>query len=282
MMEFIKSNPDKVWVFLTTMGATIIGAITSYIATTQSEKRKEKRALQKARLTDVLIPYCASLEEAILALSKLNSETNLDYFQSLIEVPLHFLKVEKRVYLNRSQCDKLKQYEKVAFSFMEEWYKGEKQFRKKYCNWIARQTEAFYLNTGLGIYVSMKEREDSKGDLFNILEKKAPKFVKQQITGIQFVQNDDSENYRLIDVRLDEEIWNLFGAIVLGLETAEEQEPDIELSIQLAEFLNGIDDAKILNQLINSTDVKEKRDMLLRIAKNNRDDLVRYIDKISG
>lgn len=282
MIDFIKNNPDKIWTFLTTMGATIIGAVTSYIATTRSEKRKEKRELQREKLKDVLIPYCAALEVAIESLNKLDSNTDLDDLQQLIEEPIQYLKAGKRIYLSRSQRDNLQQYISIASVFIEEWYREEKQFRRDYCSWISKQAEDFYLYTGLNIYVDMTERGNSNGYLFNILDKKAPAFVKQQITGIRFVQNDDPENYRATDINLGEDIWSLFGAIEYGLETAEDQEEDTVLSLQLVEFLSQIDDSQIVEQLIDSTNIKEKRDTLLNIAKRNRDDLFNYIDKISG
>ena len=128
MIDFIKNNPDKIWTFLTTMGATIIGAVTSYIATTRSEKRKEKRELQREKLKDVLIPYCAALEVAIESLNKLDSNTDLDDLQQLIEEPIQYLKAGKRIYLSRSQRDNLQQYISIASVFIEEWYREEKQF----------------------------------------------------------------------------------------------------------------------------------------------------------
>ena len=237
--------------------------------------------MQREKLTVVLIPYCAALEDAIESLSKLDSETELDDLQRLVEAPIHYLKADKRIYLSHSQRDSLKQYVSVASVFIEDWYKEEEHFRKKYCNWIGKQAENFYLYKGLNIYVDMEKRGDSNGYLFNILNKKSPIFVKQQITGIQFVQNDDPENYRVINVNLNEDIWNLAGAIDYGFETAEDQEPDIELSLQLVEFLNGIDDSQILEQLINDTNIQEKRDRLINISNRNRDDLVNCIDKIS-
>ena len=64
IITFLQDNLDKLW----TLVATLVGAFISYKATTASEKRKEKRAAQREKLKDVLIPLCSSVEAVMDAI----------------------------------------------------------------------------------------------------------------------------------------------------------------------------------------------------------------------
>ena len=59
--ELLSDNSSPIWTLL----SVIVGGIVTYISTTISETRKNKRQEQKEKVEEVLIPYCTSLEETV-------------------------------------------------------------------------------------------------------------------------------------------------------------------------------------------------------------------------
>ena len=70
LKKFIIDNSAQIW----TLISVVVGGIVTYISTSASEHRKNKRQAQKENLEQVLIPYCTCLEQTIARINQIYQE----------------------------------------------------------------------------------------------------------------------------------------------------------------------------------------------------------------
>ena len=210
IITFLQDNLDKLW----TLVATVIGAFISYKATTASEKRKEKRAAQREKLKDVLIPLCSSVEDALDAIDQYKTIKFKD-FDIKLQTPSDYLKAEKRVYLSEKQRTGLKDYDSAVRSFYKTWQDEQKAVFIKYNHWLAEQMRNCPDAPGaMDVSVSLRIKE---GDLsIPILEKKV-ELYKNYVTGITYIINDEPEAFRDFSVTFNDVVKNLCGQMQSGI-----------------------------------------------------------------
>lgn len=276
IITFLLDNLDKLW----TLVATLIGAFISYKATTASEKRKEKRAAQREKLKDVLIPLCSSVEDAMDSIDQYKTIKFKD-FDIKLQAPSDYLKAEKQVYLSEKQRTGLKDYDTAVRSFYKTWQEEQKTVFIKYSHWLGRQMRD--CPDALGAMDVSVSLSISEGDLsISILEKKAESY-KNYATGITFIINDEPENFRDFSVTFNEDVKTLCGQMDYGISTIDDvEDPETQIACRTFDYLMGVDDKPEVEQLIAETKTNDNLFSLAAKAKNLRDSLLKDIDKIAG
>lgn len=276
IITFLQNNLDKLW----TLVATMIGAFISYKATTASEKRKEKRAAQREKLKDVLIPLCSSVEAAMDAIDQYKTIT-FKGFDIKLQAPSDYLKAEKRVYLSEKQRTGLKDYDSAVHSFYKVWQEEQKAVFIKYKHWLAEQMrDCPDAPSAMDVSLSLRI---SEGDLsIPILEKKAESY-KNYVTGITYIINDEPENFRDFSVSFNEDVKTMYGQIEYGISTIDDVvELETQIACKVYDYLMGVDDKPELEQLMAETKTNDNLFSLAAKAKSLRDSLLKDIDKIAG
>lgn len=96
----------------------------TYISTSATEKRKNKRQAQKENLEQVLVPYCTCLEKTVLKLNTIYQDPVKLYGQNAfaewivnLKKPLEYLESAKRMYLSKTMRQKLQDYKNAIENF---------------------------------------------------------------------------------------------------------------------------------------------------------------------
>ena len=90
----------------------------------------------------------------------------------------------------------------------------------------------------------------------NAIINKSDLFLVDNLTGVDFVMNDDPENYQCISVKLNEEIWDTWGAINCGsMDISDIEEEKVEFACSLLNYIkdNTSDEREVLSRIIDGT-----------------------------
>ena len=277
IIDFVAKHSDKVWTFFSTVLGIVVGAVCTYLTTARAEIRKEKRSRQYAKVESIYIPYCTATEKALDSFDAYKTIDITQLKEDLVK-PLAYLRAEKRVYLSKNQRDKLEKYEEAVKPLLDNLSAENKELKRKYCLWMAEQLKDSPYSTGLGIEVSLRGEESYETD---ILRKTTPPTMIYSISGITFIQNDEPDNYRTIDVHFDKNTWYIPEQIEQGYATIEDFEDEDRLAGEVAEILNRIDDKKKIESLIQETTTNDQLFRAGYIAAEIRNNLIKEIDKIT-
>lgn len=276
IITFLHDNFDKLW----TLAATLIGAFISYRATTASEKRKEKRASQREKLKDVLIPLCSSMEEAIEAIDEYKTIPFRDLNNKLV-TPADYLKAEKRVYLSEKQRNQLKDYDEAVCAFYKTWQEERKDVLTKYKQWLAKQMDDCPdAPSAMKANISLRINEDDL--LAPVLEKKAESY-KTTVTSITYNKNDEPEIFRDCSFTFDEDVKTIWEKMEHDIMTIDDiEDPETQNACKVYDYLMSIDDKPKMEKIMAETKTNDNRLSLKAKAENLRKNLLKDIDKIVG
>lgn len=287
LKEFITDNSAQIW----TLVSVVVGGIVTYISTSASEHRKNKRQAQKENLEQILIPYCTCLEQTIARIKQiyqepieLLAEQNFEKWLGLLREPLVYLDAAKRVFLSPSMREKLKNYKVSVDTFSTAIEQECMNCLIKYKWYISSKLEHFpNVSVPMLITLSMDKDTDTKVKIAII--NKSNLSLTNNITSVYFVENDDPENYRYTSVTLNEEIRNTWGAINYGvMDISDIEEPEVKLACILLDYIaeNIPDDREELRGIIDETQGASMLREVINELNEMQNELVRTIDKITN
>lgn len=285
--KFIIDNSSQIW----TLISVVIGGLVTYISTSATEKRKNKRQSQKENLEQVLIPYCTCLEETILELNeiyqypkKISNQNDFESWMSDLNRPLEYLEAARRVYLSKSMRDKLQQYKNVITRFNETLSQECTNCLIKYRHYISKKLEPFpNLPRSMLILFSMDDVTEYKIKIA-ILTKQEISLLNN-FTRIDFVENDDPDNYRCTSILINDNIRNSWGAINYGvMDISDIGDAEEELACILLDFIdeNIKDEKATLNAIIDETSCAENLQMINSLLNKMIKEVIKRIDKITN
>ncbi len=287
LKKFIIDNSAQIW----TLISVVVGGIVTYISTSASEHRKNKRQAQKENLEQVLIPYCTCLEQTIARINQiyqepaeLFAEHNFEKWISLLGEPLVYLEAAKRIFLTQSMREKLKNY-KVTIDIFSTTIEQEcTNCLIKYKGYISSKLEQFpNVSTPMLITFSMDKGTNTKVKLAII--NKSNLSLINNFSGVDFVINDDAENYRHTSVTLNEEIRNTWGAINYGvMDISDIEDPEVELACILLDYIeeNISDEREALSRIIDETQGADMLRGIIDELNEMLNELIKTIDKITN
>ena len=287
LKKFIIDNSAQIW----TLVSVVVGGIVTYISTSASENRKNKRQAQKENLEQVLIPYCTCLEQTIARINQiyqepaeLFAEHNLKKWISLLGEPLVYLEAAKRVFLTQSMRKKLKNYKLTIDTFSTVIEQECTNCLIKYKGYISSKLEQFpNVPTPMLITFSMDKSTNTKVKIAII--NKSNLSLINNFSGVDFVKNDDPENYRHTSVTLNEEIRNTWGAINYGvMDISDIEDPEVELACILLDYIeeNISDEREVLSRIIDETQGADMLRGIIDELNEMLNELVKTIDKITN
>ena len=284
--NFIADNAAQIW----TLVSVIIGGIVTYISTSASETRKNKRQDQKEKLEKILIPYCTCLEQACDRINDVYqeqfdkfSDKDLKEWEEILRKPTEYLQASKRVFLSKAMRQRLLNYN-TAITVL--WDKLDQECQScmlKYKNYLTSKLKDFpNVPATMLITFSMDKRADRRMKKA-VLEKK-PTALLDCLTSINFVINDDPDNYKYTQVTLDDETRNTWGAIKYGvMDISEVDNANEELACLLLEYIeeNMSDEREVISQMIDETHCSETLYEINYKLQQMLKELLRNIDKIT-
>lgn len=284
--NFITDNAAQIW----TLVSVIIGGIVTYISTSASEKRKNKRQDQKEKLEKILIPYCTCLEQACARINDVYqeqfdnfSDKDLEEWKDILRKPIEYLQASKRVFLSKSMRQRLLNYNASMMMFLDKLEQECQSCIVKYRNYITSKLKDFpNVPATMLITLSMDKRADRR--MKKAVLKKKPTALLDCLTSINFVINDDPDNYKYIRVTLDDEARNTWGAIKYGvMDISEVDDSNEELACLLLEYIeeNMSDEREVISQMIGETRCSEMLHEIDCKLQQMLKELLRTIDKIT-
>ncbi len=267
-MELVYKHFDKILNIV----AVIIGGIISFVATTRIEEKKYKRQQQKENLNNILIPFCTSVEDTVEKFEK-NEERQIYLKNSLEEwkLPLEYLIASKRVFLTKQLKKLLAEYEDLLKKFEDNLEKEYKDFLTKYKEYIVNKV-IDYNSSSMNVFIGLDGKTEFMIKTL-VLYKNYKFSFKDNIDEIEFVYNDDPENYRNFIFNLSNSNREFYGAVSCGVSDINDAEDDIEKeTYYLLDYLYGIKDEKeVVMEIIKnySSDklLNEIKEVLAKIMK---------------
>lgn len=286
LMEFLSKNSKEIWTLL----SVLLGGVITYISTSRAEKKKNKRQMQKEKLEKILIPYCTCLESTIKERSKVDfkneylyKEVNLQQWYENLKKPVEYLDAAKRVYLSKSSRKLLEKYSEIVNLFEVNLDKEYNKCLIEYKNYLENILMEFSnIAYSMDIIISMDTLTEGKVKLA-ILNKSEISLLNN-ITGIDFIHNDDPENCRYTSINLNDKTREIWGAINYGIMSYDDiVENDEELACILLDFINENtkNEKNKLKNIIDDTSGLEELKNIYKILDEMRNKLIQEIDKIA-
>ena len=280
LKNFIVDNSTQIWTLL----SVVIGGLVTYISTSATEKRKNKHQSQKENLENILVPYCTCLEQTTIAISEIYQTPtkfyNKEEFSKWIEdlkKPLEYLEAAKRLYLSKSVRQNLQQYKAITTNFENTLLNECTSSLIKYKSYIAKKLEPFpNLPQSMLITFSMNEATESKVKTSILTKQKIT--LLRNFTCIDFIQNDDPDNYRNTAISINDNIRNSWGAISYGVMDISDVSPEEELACILLDYIeeNITNEEETLTAIIDETQCAEA----LIIMREKLDEMIKELFKI--
>lgn len=268
----------------------MLGGAITYISTSTAEKKKNKRQMQKEKLERILIPYCTCLESAIKEIRKvylkneyLCKEVNLQQWYEDLKKPVEYLDAAKRIYLSKSSRKLLEKYSEIVNLFEVNLDKEYSKCLRKYNNYLENILIKFpNIYHSMEIWIGMDAVTENKVKL-SILNKSEISLLSN-ITVIDFIHNDEPENYRHTSINLNDEIRDIWGAINYNIMSFDDiVENEEELACILLDFINENtkNEKNKLKNIIDDTSGLEELKNIYQILDEMRNKLIKEIDKIA-
>lgn len=210
-------------------------------------------------------------------------EDFIEWIYSL-KKPLEYLKAVKRVHLSKSMRQKLQDYKNAIGNFDRVLAQECTDCLIKYETYISSNLKSFpNIPASMLITVSMNELVDSKIKIA-ILNKRELSLI-DDFTCIDFVKNDEPENYKNTAVQINDDIRNQWGAINYGLiDISYIEDKQVRLSCELLDFIdqNITNEKETLNEILDDTQSAEYLLSILELLDAMIKGLVKRIDKITN
>lgn len=287
LLNFISDNSTQIWTLLSVM----IGGVATYISTSATEKRKNKRQIQRERLETILIPYCTCVEETIQELYKIYSnyrnglyeEENFKQWWKDLNKPLTYLYASKRIYLSEKSRNLLVEYEIMLNDFEKRLENECDWCLVKYKKHLLLQLEDF-TNLGYSMWIecSMDKMAEYKVKL--AIVNKIYTSLLNNIKEVTFIHNDDFENHRETSIKINNTFRNTLGAIKCGVMDWDDIEnSEEELCCILLDFIYNkfTDENEVLMKIVDDTSSGDLLREILEKIENIRNQLIKEIDKIT-
>lgn len=282
--ELISDNSSPIWTLL----SVIVGGIVTYMSTTVSETRKNKRQSQKETVEKILIPYCTLLEETVEKANIIYQTNPLLYKNATInkwinslEIPLEYFNVAKIMFLPKAVRKKLQSYKEKLNTFEIKLEQECSMVILKYYNYLKTKLKTFPdVLSPMDIYISMCKGFEDKIKIA-ILNKQDLTLLND-ITAIDFVHNDDPDNYRHKSISLSQSNRETQGAINYGvIDISDVADPEVELACILLDFIdeNITDEKEQLSKIIDETiSAENMRDIFETLNKMIKE-IIKIVDK---
>ena len=153
----------------------------------------------------------------------------------------------------------------------------------KYKNYLTSKLKDFpNVPATMLITFSMDKRADRR--MKKAVLKKQPTALLDCLTSVNFVINDDPDNYKYTQVTLDDEARNTWGAIKYGvMDISEVDNANEELACLLLEYIeeNMSDEREVISKMIDETHCSEMLHEIDCKLQQMLKELLRTIDKIT-
>lgn len=286
LKKFFTDNSAQIW----TLISVVFGGFVTYISTFAGEKRKNKCLAQSEKMTQILIPYCTCLEETIATANAIYSSDDFykdgnsyDKWICELKKPLEYLNVAKRVFLSEKSRTSLQQYKACLDDFEIVMEKECCSCLIKYKNYIEKAIINFPNIFG-SMFVLFSMGDTSTLKLKLAILKKAPLSLVNDFTAIDFIHNDDPDNYHKTSVYLSEEARTTWGAIDYGaIDISDVDNSNVELACILLDYIaeTTTDEKDVLMSIIDETTGAKLLRELVVMLNSSRNILIKEIDSIS-
>lgn len=285
--KFIIDNSAQIW----TLVSVAVGGIVTYISTSASEHCQNKRQAQKENLEQILIPYCTCLEQTIARINEiyqkpdeLSAEDNFEKWVSLLHEPFVYLEAAKRVFLSQSMREKLQNYKASVDTFSTAIEQECTNCLIKYREYLSSKLVHFpNVPMPMLIMFSMDKVTNTKVKIAII--NKSNLSLIDNLADVDFVEDDDPENYQCISVTLNEEIRQTWSTINYGaMSISDVEEPEVMLACILLDFIdeNIFDEREVLGRIIDETKSASILRGVIDELNEMQNELVKIIDKITN
>lgn len=286
ILKFFSDNSSQGWTLL----SVIVGGIVTYISTSAVERRKNKRQSQKDNMEQILIPFCTCLEKTSIYVKSIYQDTSISESQTAFETwinrlksPNFYLSAAKRVYLPENIRLKLEDYEKLIEIFEAMLEQEYNAFIERYTHYISEALFAFPDVSPI-ICATPFFKKHSEAKIKVAILCKNEFSLLQDLTHINFVTNDDPDNYQVTSVTISDSIKKLYEKIEIGLvDISKIDDPETVLSYHLLEFLlkHTAVEVESINNIIDKTKSSINLSSIMDLLNELKKELLKEIDKIA-
>lgn len=285
--KFFIDNSSQIW----TLVSVVIGGLVTYLSTSAAERRKDKRRVSRENLEQILVPCCTCLENTITDIhiiyqdaTELYIDSGFTNWMDSFKKPLEYLKPAKRIFLSHAMREKLQRYKRLVGEFKKELEQEFTDCTARYKHYISAILEHFpNIQSPMAITFTIDKIFEVKTKVA-ILSKNSISIL-ENITCIDFIMDDNPENYRSVAIYLNEDTRTTWGAIEYGaMDISEVGDHEVELACLLLDFINKnvTDETEVLDKIIDGTCSAEYLSGILDSLNDMVKGLLKEIDKITN
>lgn len=274
---------------IVTLLAVVVGGIITYITTSASEKRKEKRELKRNKLDEVLIPYCTCIEQLIPEIKKIYDfpvsigADDFVFWLDRLNGPLEYLNAGKRVYLSKKLREELEQYKVRLDEFNRTLDDDYHTFQWEYNRYMVKIAGSFQ-SAPLSMEIDITYKKITEPRIKRMILSQRDISLKDDITEVSYVINDEPDYRKTSDLSIADELRTTLGAIQYGLDSEDDiTDPMEKLSLDFIEHVdeNTKDENKVINGILNKMQSNDALAGLSEYLDVMRRDLISEIDSIT-
>lgn len=282
--QFILDNSTQIWTLLSVM----LGGMVTYISTSMTEKRKNKRQFQREKMDQVLIPYCICIENTIEVIKKIYDRKSIckkEDFQNWLDdvnKPTEYLSANKRVFLKTSSRNLLQNYKKQLNDFEVILDEEVTSCLIEYKSFISGCLKDFDAES-MDIKFSMKENSSTK--LKKAIINKSELSLIDQSVSYNFIHNDDPDNYTEIKIDINDDCRDMWGGISYGYMSFEDiTDYDDKIACELLAYIdeNVVDEKAVISKIISKTRSGHMLKKLIETLEKIQKKQINEIDRIAN
>ncbi len=286
LIQFIGDNSTQIWTII----SVVIGGFVTYFSTSAVERRNNKYKAQKENLEQVLLPYCTCLEQTHKKINQIYeysttpfSNVSFEKWINNMQKPLEYLTASKRVYLSKTMRRKLQYYETLSSNFATALEQECTDCIIKYKSYVSSRLENFP-NLPKPISISFSIDNETRTKIKIAIINKSDLSLINNFTSIDFVRNDDPENYQSTSISLNKEDRDTWEAVSFGyINISDINNPEAQLSCNLLDYINEniTDEKEELRKLIDETQSSNLLSKMTDLLDDMKKELIKTIDKIT-
>lgn len=285
--ELLTNNFLHAWALI----SIVISGIVAYFLDYAIERGKNKRRNQRETLETILIPFCTCLENIITEIhtiyespTELYINDNFTKWLNGFKEPFKYLGLTKQIFLSEAIRSKLQEYKNLVEVLEKELQREATNCAIRYKHYLSKILENFP-NIKFPMLITYATDKLFKTKIKIAILTRDSISLLENFVCINFVINDEFENYKSVDIYLNEDIRELWGAVDCGvIDITDIEDYDAQTACRLLDFINEnvLDEKEFLDEIVGGTYSAKYLSEIITVLNDIVEKLLQDINKITN
>lgn len=279
IMNFIVNN----WNFFSTIIGTVIGGVIALVSSLILESHRERRTVRRAKITDILIPYGIIVEKTRGMTSHpedaIDFDSNASTILDELSQPCDYLRIEKRVYLNKSQKAQLTKYRDLLRDYNDDFHNKFLSLHESYEKCLSAHIKEQNITFKPLSSVIVISDDDFENHLSWFVITGVPMNLSSHIHGLLLIYEDDNgENKN--SVSFSKSVREAYEEILAEAKYLEDYNNDEQFSLRLFDALSQFDEEKWFSTMTSFSKINDLHALDEQLGKI-QNNIEKEVDKLT-